>query len=284
MTEEGEKNVPAWDAAVIPGNSRANFPLHDQLVCERISTKVVSTGGPVICERAMYNRARTWAHDSVGVTSPSDTWYLAEGCTKGDFQTWICVQNPNPGPVTVDLTFMTEEGEKNVPAWDAAVIPGNSRANFPLHDQLTCERISTKVRVTSGGPVICERAMYNRARTWAHDSVGVTSPSDTWYLAEGCTQGDFQTWICVQNPNPGPVTVDLTFMTEEGEKNVPAWDAAVIPGNSRANFPLHDQLTCERISTKVRVTSGGPVICERAMYNRARTWAHDSIGVTSPSD
>ncbi|MBC7081860.1 MAG: hypothetical protein H5T44_06455, partial [Thermoplasmatales archaeon] len=179
---------------------------------------------------------------------------------------------------------MTEEGEKNVPAWDAAVIPGNSRANFPLHDQLTCERISTKVRVTSGGPVICERAMYNRARTWAHDSIGVTSPSDIWYLAEGCTQGDFQTWICVQNPNPGPVTVDLTFMTEEGEKNVPAWDAAVIPGNSRANFPLHDQLTCERISTKVRVTSGGPVICERAMYNRARTWAHDSIGVTSPSD
>ncbi|MBN2028160.1 MAG: hypothetical protein JW854_15535, partial [Actinobacteria bacterium] len=28
---------------------------------------------------------RTWAHDSVGVTSPSTLWYLAEGCTAGDF-------------------------------------------------------------------------------------------------------------------------------------------------------------------------------------------------------
>jgi len=27
---------------------------------------VEATGGEVICERAMYGNARTWAHDSIG--------------------------------------------------------------------------------------------------------------------------------------------------------------------------------------------------------------------------
>ncbi|NPV60202.1 MAG: hypothetical protein HPY75_11160, partial [Actinobacteria bacterium] len=41
--------------------------------------------------------------------------------------------------------------------------------------------------------------------------------ADTWYLAEGCTQGGMKTWVLVQNPNPDPVKVDLTFMTSQGK-------------------------------------------------------------------
>jgi len=56
--------------------------------------------------------------------------------------------------------------------------------------------------VESTGAVICERAMYGGGMTWAHDCIGATSPAPVWYLAEGCTAGDFETWILVQNPNP----------------------------------------------------------------------------------
>ncbi|MBN2167808.1 MAG: hypothetical protein JW738_01070, partial [Actinobacteria bacterium] len=31
-------------------------------------------------------------------------------------------------------------------------------------------------------------------RKCAHGSIGATAPSDTWYLAEGSTQGGFETW------------------------------------------------------------------------------------------
>ncbi|MBN1288761.1 MAG: hypothetical protein JXA49_03885, partial [Actinobacteria bacterium] len=32
------------------------------------------------------------------------------------------------------------------------------------------------------------------ARKCAHSSIGVTAPSDAWYLAEGSTEGGFETW------------------------------------------------------------------------------------------
>ena len=41
----------------------------------------------------MYGNNRTWGHDSIGVTSPASTWYLAEGCTAGGTETWVLIQN-----------------------------------------------------------------------------------------------------------------------------------------------------------------------------------------------
>jgi len=34
---------------------------------------------------------REWGHDCLGSTSTSEVWYLAEGCTSGDTETWILV-------------------------------------------------------------------------------------------------------------------------------------------------------------------------------------------------
>ena len=220
--------------------------------------------------------SRTWAHDSIGVTTPSDTWYLAEGCTGGDFETWVLVQNPNDTEVTVDLTFMTSSGP--VPGPQDFAIPGNARYSFKANNYVIDNDVSTEV-VSEGGNVVCERAMYGNSKRWAHDSIGVTTPSDTWYLAEGCTGGDFETWVLVQNPNPDPVSVDVTFMTTSGP--VPGPQDFNIPSNSRVSFNAKLFVTDFNVSTKVE-SEGGSVICERAMYGGNRTWAHDSIGATKP--
>jgi len=155
-------------------------------------------------------------------------------------------------------------------------IPANSRTSFDAGLFVTGWDVSTKVKAT-GGKVICERAMYGNGRTWAHDSIGVTAPSDTWYLAEGCTEGGMETWILVQNPGNSEVKVDLTFMTGSGPVDGPQ-DFA-IPANSRTSFDAGLFVTGWDVSTKVEAT-GGKVICERAMYGNGRTWAHDSIGVS----
>jgi hypothetical protein len=119
--------------------------------------------------------------------------------------------------------------------------------------------------------------MYGNDRTWAHDSIGTTSPADTWYLAEGCTAGDFETWVLVQNPNEDQVSVDLTLMTSTGPQSPPGLQDFPIPANSRYSFNLGAYVVDYNVSTKVTST-GGNVICERAMYGNDRTWAHDSIG------
>jgi photosystem II stability/assembly factor-like uncharacterized protein len=102
------------------------------------------------------------------------------------------------------------------------------------------------------------------ARTWAHDSVGVTEPSDTWYLAEGATAGGFETWVLVQNPNDDPANVTLTYMTGNGE--VPGGTIS-LPPNSRQSVNVGFTVQTFKVSTKV--ISNRPVIAERAMYGDA---------------
>jgi hypothetical protein len=196
-------------------------------------------------------------------------WYLAEGCTEADFETWILVQNPNASPATVGLTFMTENGPVAGPS---AVLPANSRQTWKANDYVTSWNVSTEV--TADMPVVAERAMYDTARTWAHDSIGVTYTADLWYLPEGATAGGFETFVLVQNPGANPVTLNLTFMTSSGP--VPGPTGFNLAGHSRITFYVNDWVTDFNVSTEVAASGG--VICERAMYGNNRTWAHDSIG------
>jgi hypothetical protein len=153
----------------VAAGSRHSFDLSEYVKDWNLSTQVASTGGDVICERAMYGNERQWAHDSVGVTDPAWTWYLAEGCTEGGMETWVLVQNPGEDDVTVDLTFMTSTGPVDGP--QGFTITAGSRHSFKVNDYVVDWNVSTQVGST-GGRVICERAMYGGDRTWAHDSIG----------------------------------------------------------------------------------------------------------------
>ncbi len=274
MTSTG--TVPGPQDYIIPAGTRHTFKANDTVTDWDVSTMVSSTGGEVICERAMYGNNRAWAHDSIGVTAPASTWYLAEGCTGGDFETYVLVQNPGVADVTVDLTYMTSNGSQDGP--QDYTIKAGTRHTFKVNDSVTDWDISTMVK-SSGGEVICERSMYGGNRTWAHDSIGVTTPGPTWYLAEGCTGGDFETFVLVQNPGSTDAVVDLTFMTSTG--SVPGPQDYVIPAGTRHTFKVNDSVTDWDVSTMVTAT-GSDVICERAMYGGNRNWAHDSIGVTTP--
>jgi hypothetical protein len=109
----------------------------------------------------------------------------------------------------------------------------------------------------------------------------VITPSTEWYLAEGCTEGNFETWVLVQNPNNERVRATLTFMTNRGIAGTKELDLAP---NSRQSWKVNDSVIAWDVSTKVTATK--PVIAERAVYgwNRARTewlWGHDSVGIVN---
>ncbi|MDD5747582.1 MAG: hypothetical protein PHP64_00775, partial [Actinomycetota bacterium] len=151
-------------------------------------------------------------------------WYLAEGSTDG-FETWILVQNPGKKDVTAQITYMTPSGEKTGPMLS---LPPRSRCTVDVSGTLPGEAsVSTRVEATDA--VIAERAMYLNGRTAGHDSIGTTTPSTTWYLAEGSTEG-FETWILVQNPQGEKTTAHITYMTPTGEKKGPDIE---LPPNSR---------------------------------------------------
>ncbi len=98
-------------------------------------------------------------------------------------------------------------------------------------------------------------------RVAATNSIGVTEPARTWYLAEGCTSGGFETWILVQNPSDSPANVTLTYQTDEGNVQGPSF---MLPAKSRESVNVGETVTTYRVATTVSADRG--VIAERAVY------------------
>jgi hypothetical protein len=249
--------------------SRRSYNLGAYVTTYDVST-VVSAGTQfVVCERAMYGNNYTWGHDSIGVTEPARTWYLAEGCTAGGMETWVLVQNPGDTAVDVALDFQTGNGLVPGPR---ETLPANSRRSFNVGKYVTTYDVSTKV--TASGGVVCERAMYGNNWTWAHDSIGATEAGQGWVMTEGCTAGGMETWVLVQNPGNTPANVDLIFITDTEVLQGPNES---IPPGTRRSYNVGDYVTSYNVSTAVLANSG-EVICERAMYGNNWNWGHDSIG------
>jgi IPT/TIG domain len=258
----------------VPARSRKSYRANDYVTSFNVSTKV-NADRNIVCERAMYGNGRTWAHDSIGTTTPSTDWYLAEGCTNGGYETWVLVQNPGTAAANVALTYMTETGQVTGPT---ALIPPNSRMTFFVADTVNNEW-SVSTRVTADSPVVAERAMYGNGRTWAHESIGATAPAADWFLPEGCTRGDFKTWVLVQNPGGTPADINMVFQTDDGQVQGPR---ETLPAHTRKTYDAHEYVDSWNVSTRVSATSG-QVVCERAVYGNGQSWAHDSIGATTPA-
>jgi hypothetical protein len=282
----------AGPADVIPANSRRSYPANTYVSSFDVSTKVISNGPDIICERSVYwtapaHTSKVLGHDSIGVIQPAMKWYLAEGATRGGYETWVLVQNPNSSAVDVDLKFQTQSGQIQGPAES---IPARSRKSYSVDPWVDTFDVSTLVTsLTPGEPVICERAVYYTPEGATHkevgtDSIGVTETSSVWYLAEGATDGGFETFILVQNPNNSDVAVNIKFQTTSGEVQGPV---DTVPARSRKTYRANDRVKDFNVSTKVEST-GGDVVCERSMYwtastrNAKKTIGHDCIGVKLP--
>ena len=264
LFRSGEKTGPTVELAA---GTRKTINVADTLAGEWSVSTRVSSDKPILAERAMYGNKRTWGHDSIGVTAPATAWYLAEGSTGKNevdsFETWVLLANPGSEKATAHVFYMTPTGEKTGPTVELAA---GTRKTINVADTVG-EEWDVSTRVSSDKPILAERAMYGNKRTWGTDSIGVTAPATTWYLAEGSTGTGFETWVLVQNPNPNNVDVDLTFMTLSGEVQGPT---ATVPANSRMTFNVADYVS-NTFDVSTTVTSSGPagangVIVERAMY------------------
>jgi hypothetical protein len=180
--------------------------------------------------------------------------------------------NPGSKDARVTLTYMTDRGEVKGPT---VVVKAGTRHSFFAADTVP-NTWSVSTKVTSDQPIVAERSCYWNNRIEGTNSMGVTSPADSWDLAEGCTGAGFETWVLVQNPNSTPTKITLTYMTPGGSIAGPK---VTLPANSRKTFFVADTVPNQwQVST--RVTADKPVIAERSMYGSNRTWGHDSVGIS----
>ncbi len=231
-----------------------------------VSARVVSTNWvPVMAERPMYFNYRgswTGGHDVAGANFPASRWYFAEGCTRAGFEEWLCLQNPGSFPAEVDITYMLGTGENRIQ--EITVAP-RSRYTVDVNAFLGPEQ-DVSALVYSDNPIVAERPMYfNYHGVWTggHDVVGATYTKDRWFFAEGCTREGFEEWLCIQNPNEGPVDVNITYMLGTGENKTRGLS---VPGRTRTTVNTADTVGAGQDVSAMITSTGGRIICERPMY------------------
>ena len=222
------------------------------------------------------DESRMNIYQGVPPEPPPETLYeyfLAEGSTGYGFETWVLVANPNDQPATVRITYLTADGPRNR---EPLLVPANSRLTVNANADIWQQ--DSGVRVGSDLPVYVERAMYWSDRIEGHDSIGTDAGATEWYLAEGCTDYGFETWVEILNPGTSGATATLTYMTSRGPVAGPTVD---VPAWSRKTVEVKRDIPADDVS--VRVVSDLPVVVERSMYWDGRRGGHGSIGAKAPS-
>lgn len=216
-------------------------------------------------------------------TNVIQNWYLAEGYTGNNTNTFILIQNPGDALAQICVSYMLQGG--GVKLRKIEVAP-QSRYTIAAQDS---DQVGTgyafSTKLASSQDIIVERAMYwpnGDGTQGGHATTGVTSPATEWYLAEGYTGQNFQTFILIQNPNAEAAEIEVTYMPDEGEnivKNI------TIAGNSRYTIVAHDPNPDgpgigldKAFAARVVSTNGQPIVVERAMYFASE--GHEAMGVT----
>jgi hypothetical protein len=258
-----------------------------------VSGVVESTNGvPIIVERAMYltRNGQTFGggHGSAGVTSPSTSWFLAEGATGDYFDTFVLIANPSTAAAELTATFMRPDGSTVVRHYTVAPQSRRTIQVDAVDPALAATSVATSIVSTNGVGVIVERAMYwpgpqLTAAFWheAHNSPGATETGTLWALADGETGGppvSTTTYYLIANTSPFAGTVKVSLLFENGEP--PAERTFTVPANARltVSVPTDFPVSAGR-GYGALIESLGPapaqIVVERAMYSNAEgvVWA-----------
>lgn len=249
----------------IKAHSRLSIHVDDvpELASTDVSAKI-TCDQPVVVERAQYFNyyGKDDGNASAAVTAPAKKWYLAEGYTGGDFDEYVLIQNPGDTAGKANVKFLCSDGLNVTKTYDL-----QPRSRFTVHvdeiPELSCKEVSTEVDSTVG--TIVERSMYfvSYGRSGGSDAPGVSAPANYWYMAEGYTGGDYDTYILVMNPNDAASGVNISFLKPDGTQVGLSFSVAAHSRYTVHVDAIKDLSDAEFASA---ITGEHPIICERAMY------------------
>jgi hypothetical protein len=216
--------------------------------------------------------------------SISKEYYFAEGTTRSGFEEWLTIQNfSRYSPLLVKATFQLGEGQGEI-VERTYEVPASYRHTVFV-PEVVGEGKDVSVKLSSDITFMAERPMYfeyaytDFSAQGGHCVIGATSPAREWFLAEGCTGGGFDEWLCLQNPGDDEATIEVTYYTQE----VGAMDpktTTILPGTRKTLMVNEDVGGDYQLSCGIRVISGPDVIVERPMYfnHDGYDGGHDVVG------
>ena len=248
-------------------HSRFTIHANDIVPGQDVST-IVESDKPVVVERSQYV-GMTTGTCSIAARSLSRSWYLAEGYTDRGFEEYVLLENPQDSANQVTMFFLEPSGACTIKNYS---IPAKTRFTVAVGDFLPGRELS--VKVSAQYPLAVERAMYWNNRSDGHATIGTPSPDSDWYLPEGYTGNDFETWVLVQNPGDEPRLVTMTFMEPSGKNTSREYQLA-----PRSRFTVAAGAIISAGEFSTHVASDGPVVVEGSVYFNNRHGGSCSIGI-----
>ncbi|MDD5447714.1 MAG: N-acetylmuramoyl-L-alanine amidase [Actinomycetota bacterium] len=257
------------DVSSVSGFEKADFSV------------AISSTEPVVAERAMYftgHEKYQGGHVSPGTWKPASRWYLAEGYTGCNFETYVLVANPAKEKAKIEVTYLCNGGKAASSSYELLPM---SRGTIHLNSVPEISGKDVSVIVDSDKPILVERSMYFDFPKEGSNAPGSPELAKTWYLAEGSTANGFDTYILLMNPNGSQSKAELCFSLPDGkEKTI----NEVVEPFSRKTVKVDDVGGMGSTDFATRVTSTQPIFVERAMYFEcgSKSGGHVAGGVTEP--
>jgi len=227
---------------------------------------MVESSAPVVVERSMYfdYKGISEGHNSPGATALSQDWFFAEGYTGGGFDSYLLLMNPSGKGVYVTLRLMAPDGKTE--SIKLGMHP-HSRRTVTVDNIPGWNAREFSASVHASQPIAAERSMYFDycGIQGGHDSLGTAVPSGEWFLAEGYTAGQFDTYVLLTNPSAEHATVDVRFMLNGGRS---VDRRCRVRGHSRYTIAVDKIPGLSAVEVSTHVKSNVPVVAERSVYFR----------------
>lgn len=254
----------------INGHSRYTQDVNADLGMHASAGAIVSADVPIAAERLVYHGLD--GAISPGVTSPSTSWYFANGNTSHGYREFLAIENPNAGAIQAAIHFFPTHHRaftiyRNVPAMSRTTVKVNSYV----------QKDAVGVSVIANSPVVVNREMFTLHGMTS--KIGTTSPRHSWYFAAGPRNPAATTWIGVTNPTNQRAYVWVRTYGSFGQTlgTRARW---LRPG---ARVGYHINKIAHVGNAAVVVTSNRGIIAEQTSYvGKMHNASTDSFGDAAP--
>ena len=255
----------------VEAHGRIAFFLRDLVEAPLAGAVVEVEGGEIAVEHEI--RGPLGRATAPCATTASSTWSVPWGVTARGARELFVFMNPFPDNVSVDITFATDEGVRDVVRFQGFVVPGRSVVGAYIDEDVTRkEQVSAKVTVRGGGRVILDKIQtFSGVDGREGMTLGLGAPSAalTWMFPDGLVGEGLAEQIVVYNPTDRVAEIEVEVRPDDPEANgTPEPFELTVAPTRYAIVNLHEE---DRVpsdvghSSIVRSLNGVPVVAERAV-------------------
>jgi hypothetical protein len=256
---------------VVPARSRTVVDARGGIESGYVSALVEIAGGVGTAEQVVVHPAGDAT--TLCATTPSDTWYFADGFTGADSLETIVMMNPFSDATVVDITFVTKDSEREPANLQGFVLPAYSTVALPMAEQGARNEPVLAVTITaSSGRLVAGRVQHylGQGRLGYAISLGAPRAATQWWFADGEKLPNVTEQLVVFNPASVDRQLSVVFLNgaspdaaiEPALITAPARRVTVLDTGSLATLPAgrYGIVVEQVISRRVGDTVGTSVV------------------------